>query len=235
MSPRRASAVLACAVSLAAATASAHEDGRETGRAMRGCGAQGSCHGVNPGASARIEGPMSLAPGARGDYTLVITSTRPDFAAGGCNIAAAGATLVPGAGTQSSGGEITHIAPVARSGAEVRIPFAVTAPAASGAAMVFAAANAVSGMRNSANDAWALTALAITVGSGPVDAGVTDAGVADAGVTDAGVTDAGPRVERYDPGASSVYGVCSASPGRARGGWAALALVGLLARRRRWS
>ena len=97
---------------------------------MRGCGTASTCHGVNTGASARIEGPMNLMPGARGTYTLVITSTRSDFMNGGFNIAASGATLARnGTVGQLMSGELTHSAPIARSGAEVRVPFDVVAPA----------------------------------------------------------------------------------------------------------
>lgn len=231
MSARRAGAVAAGVALLVAASASANDDGRQTGRAMRGCGTASTCHGVNPGAMARIEGPMNLDPGARGTYTLVITSTRPEFALGGFNIAAANAVLAPaGPGTREIGGELTHAAPVALSGSEVRVPFTVVAPARSGAAMVFAAGNATNGRGNSSGDAWAVTALAITVGTGETDAGL---GSNDAGVADAGVADAGPRVERYDPGASSAYGVCAARPGHTRQGWLALGMVALLVRRRR--
>ena len=115
---------LAISAALYAAPARANEDGRQTDRSMRGCGTASTCHGVNPGASARIEGPMTLLPGARGTYTLVITSTRSDFMAGGFNIAAAGATLARnGTVGQLMGGELTHTAPIPRSGAEVRVPF----------------------------------------------------------------------------------------------------------------
>jgi MYXO-CTERM domain-containing protein len=197
------------------------------------------------GASARIEGPMTLLPGARGTYTLVITSTRSDFMTGGFNIAASGATLARnGTVGQLMSGELTHTAPVARSGAEVRVPFDVVAPATAGNAMLFAAGNATNGGRNAANDAWALAAFAVSIGAAPTDAGaatdastITDAGAAtDAGaITDTGITaDTGPRIERYDPTASSGYGGCRTSPGGARGGGlGALALLGLTLARRR--
>ena len=111
---------LALTAALYAAPARANEDGRQTDRSMRGCGTASTCHGVNTGASARIEGPMNLMPGARGTYTLVITSTRSDFMNGGFNIAASGATLArTGTVGQLMSGELTHSAPIARSGAEV--------------------------------------------------------------------------------------------------------------------
>lgn len=228
----RLATTLALAGALCTLPAFANDDGRQVDRAMRGCGTSTTCHGVSPGASARIEGPMRLDPGARGTYTLVITSTLGDFAAGGFNIAAAGATLAPnGAVSQLRSGQLTHVAPVARSGAEVRVPFDVVAPMTAGAAMLFAAGNAVNARSNSSNDAWAITSLSVAVGAEGVDAGApVDAGVA----ADTGVAaDAGPRTERYDPTASSAYGGCRAAPGRPRGAWAALALLGLAARRRR--
>ena len=236
---------LALTAALYAAPARANEDGRQTDRSMRGCGTASTCHGVNTGASARIEGPMNLMPGARGTYTLVITSTRSDFMTGGFNIAASGATLARnGTVGQLMSGELTHTAPVARSGAEVRVPFDVVAPATAGNAMLFAAGNATNGGRNAANDAWALAAFAVSIGAAPTDAGaatdastITDAGAAtDAGaITDTGITaDTGPRIERYDPTASSGYGGCRTSPGGARGGGlGALALLGLTLARRR--
>lgn len=222
----RLATTLALSSILCALPAFANEDGRQIDRAMRGCGTAQTCHGVNPGASARIEGPMRLDPGARGTYTLVITSTRSDFVSGGFNIAAAGATLAPnGAGAQLRSGQLTHVASVARTGAEVRVPFDVVAPMTAGAAMIFAAGNAVNGLSTSSNDAWAITALSVAVGAVGADAGApVDSGVA---------ADAGPRTERYDPTASSAYGGCRAAPGRPQGAWAALALLGLAARRRR--
>lgn len=232
---------LALVVLAQGAPARANDDGRQTGRAMRGCGTAATCHGVNPGAAVRIEGPMTLTPGARATYTLVITSTRSDFMAGGFNISAAGATLAPGGMlAQLRDMELTHVAPVPRSGAEVRVPFEVTAPMAAGDAMLFAAGNAVNRLNNSSNDAWGVTALTVAVGAAAPDAGVTDAGATDAGAADVATTtdarataDTGPRTERYDPTASSGYGGCRAAPGRVgEAGWS-LALLGLAARRRR--
>ncbi len=229
---------LALTAALYAAPARANEDGRQVDSAMRGCGTASTCHGVNTGASARIEGPMTLLPGARGTYTLILTSTRSDFMTGGFNIAASGATLARNGNVgQMMSGELTHTAPIARSGAEVRVPFDVVAPATAGAAMLFAAGNTANGQRNSANDAWAITALAVSIGAAPTDAGAaTDASAAtDAGaVTDAGITaDTGPRIERYDPTASSAYGGCRTSPAGARSGMGALSLLGLTLARRR--
>lgn len=229
---------LALTAALYAAPARANEDGRQTDRSMRGCGTASTCHGVNTGASARIEGPMNLLPGARGTYTLILTSTRSDFMTGGFNIAASGATLARnGTVGQLMGTELTHTAPIARTGTEVRVPFDVVAPATAGAAMLFAAGNTANGQRNSANDAWAVTALAVSIGAAPTDAGTaTDASAAtDARtVTDTGITaDTGPRIERYDPTASSAYGGCRTSPAGARSGLGALSLLGLTLARRR--
>lgn len=224
--------VVALATSLGAGAARANSNGSQTGRAMRGCGAAGNCHGVNPGAAARIEGPATLAAGARGTYTLILTSTRADFMAGGFDIAVAGGTLMATtgqAGTRMLNGEMTHMAPIARSGADVRVRFDVVAPA-TGGVMIFAAGNAVNGGRNDANDAWAVAALPVSVSGG--DGGVTPP--QDAGSTpDAGARDGGPLIEQYDPTASLGYGGCAV--GHARGGaWALVALAGLaLARRRR--
>lgn len=216
---------LPIAVLLLAGAARANEDGRQTDRSMRGCGTATTCHGTNPGATAQIEGPMRLDPGATATYTLVLRSTRSDFMAGGFNISAAGATIARnGNAAQQRGAELTHAQPVSRSGDAVRVPFDLTAPMTAGAAMIFAAGNTVNGLSTSSNDAWAITSLAVVIGD-------ADAGA----VTDAGATaDTGPRTERYDPTASSAYGTCSATPGAARGGWSAMLLLGLaFARRRR--
>lgn len=213
MRPRLA---IVLASTLCALPARANEDGRQVDRSMRGCGTANTCHGTNPGATARIEGPMHLDPGARGAYTLVLSSTRSDFAAGGFNIAASGASLArSGNAAQMRGEQLTHVAPVPRSGDEVRVPFELVAPMTAGSAMLFAAGNTVNQRGTSSNDAWAITAFTVAIG----DAGASG--------------DAGPRTERYDPTASSAYGTCSATPARARGGWLALALVGLATRRRR--
>lgn len=231
MNALRTGAAFALAATLLAPPARANEDGRQTGRAMRGCGTSSTCHGANPGATASIEGPMTLAPGARGTYTLVIRSMNANFATGGFNIAAAGATLaVNGTTSRLVGGELTHTAPIPRSGAEVRVAFDVVAPAAQGTAMIFAVGNATNGMRDQINDAWATTALAVSVATPGTDAGApTDAGPRDAGRPQ----DAGPRFEQYDPSASMAYGGCSASPRAAHGGWLALALLGAVCARRR--
>lgn len=237
MSPSHAAAALALAVALAPLAALANEDGRQTGRATRGCGTASTCHGVNSGATARIEGPMNLAPGARGTYTLVITSTRTDFTAAGFNIAATGATLaVNGATSRMVSGELTQVSAIPRSGAEVRANFDVVAPSAAGTVTLQAVGNAVDGNRAATNDAWALASLSVAVGaptdaSAPADA-VTPTDVPIAG--DVGApADAGPRTEEYDPSASMAYGGCSASPRAGRGGWIAAALLACAALRRR--
>ena len=247
--------VLAC--SLAPRWAGAHADGREVNRATVGCGALGNCHGVNPGATATLTGPMSVPAGSRSTYVLTFRSTYPGFNGGGFDIGAlgpAGTTLAVNAAqgnTRINGADLVMNSRFAAAGGAVTVTFDLVTPAA-GAAVINAVGNATNGV-GSAGDAWARASLAVTVTpSTTPDAGAHDAGTPphDAGTTDAGRTDAGARrdagaadvpsggdsgLEAYDVTASYGYGGCGVGPS-ARGvapRWAWLLALSLVVRRRR--
>jgi hypothetical protein len=245
-------AALLLAGSLAPRQARAHADGREVNRSTVGCGALGNCHGVNPGATATLTGPMSVPAGSRSTYVLTLRSTYPGFNGGGFDIGAvgpAGTSLAVNAAqsnTRINGADLVMNSRFAATGGAVTVTFDLVTPTA-GAATLNAVGNATNGV-GSAGDAWARASLAITVtpsttpdagahdaGPPPRDAGSTDAGARrDAGAVDvASVADSG--LEAYDVTASYGYGGCGVGPS-ARGGvarWAWLLALSLVARRRR--
>lgn len=231
---RHAGALLAAALLAAAGAAQANNDGRQTNRFANGCTTGTSCHASNPGATVSLAGPMTLAPGARGTYTLTIASTLAGFASAGLDVSLAGtaggslATASPG--TQVRNGDITHTGAIARAGANVQVQFTLVAPPTAGTVTIQAVGNAVNGDTRNTGDSSARTTLAVTVagdGGAPGDASVAP---------DAARADGSTEFEQYDPSASMAYGGCAASPrvGGAGARWlAAAAAVALVARRRR--
>ena len=188
--------LIATALVLAPALAAANPDGRQINRATVGCGAAGSCHGTNPGATATLTGPAVARPGARSTYVLSLRSTFAGFTGGGFDISARGPagtvlSVNPAqANTRLNGTDLVMNSRFAAAAGAVTVTFDLVTPTA-GAVTLSAAGNATNGSGTS-GDAWALASLGVTV-SAPtiVDAGVLDAGVLDAGVLDAGVLDAG--------------------------------------------
>lgn len=234
--------VAALCLTAQAPTAHANGNGSQTGRATIGCGTASTCHRVAPGTTTAIAGPMTLAPGASGMYTVTITSTLANFMAGGVDVAAtglAGATLgMTQANTQLRNGEITHTAAIPKSGSSVTVQFRLTAPMTDGVVTLQAAGNATNLDRTSFNDAWSTTTFRVTVGAAP-DGGAPDASTSDGG-TDAGGTDASadaPGYENFDPSNSMAYGGCAVSGSAPRGVSASLLGLGValvvLGRRRR--
>ncbi|TAK28366.1 MAG: hypothetical protein EPO40_14040 [Myxococcaceae bacterium] len=239
--------VLAC--SLAPRWASAHADGREVNRATVGCGALGNCHGVNPGATATLTGPMTVQAGSRSTYVLTLRSTYPGFVGGGFDVGALGpagtslAVNAAQANTRINGADLVMNSRFAAAGGAVTVTFDLVTPTA-GAATINAAGNATNGV-GSAGDAWARATLAVTVvPSTTPDAGARDAGPLprDAGAADVVAVDVPPNaggdsgLEAYDITASYGYGGCRVGPSGARRGalgWAWLLALSLLARRRR--
>lgn len=240
---RHAGALLAAALLAAAGVAQANNDGRQTNRFVNGCTTGTSCHAPNAGATVSLSGPMTLAPGARGAYTLTVASSLAGFASAGLDVSLAGtaggslATVSPG--TQVRNGDITHTGAIARAGANVQVQFTLVAPPTAGTVTIQAVGNAVNGDTRNTGDSSARTTLAVAVTTGAApDASVTpDGSVApDASVTpDAARADGATEFEQYDPSASMAYGGCAASPRGGAGAWwlAGAAAVALAARRRR--
>jgi hypothetical protein len=244
--------VLAC--SLAPRWAGAHADGREINRATVGCGALGNCHGVNPGATATLTGPMSVPAGSRSTYVLTLRSTYPGFNGGGFDVGALGpagtslAVNAAQANTRINGADLVMNSRFVAAGGAVTVTFDLVTPTA-GAATINAVGNATNGV-GSAGDAWARATLAVTVtpsttpdagaqdaGSPPRDAGATDAGARrDAGAVDVPPVAGGDSgLEAYDVTASYGYGGCGVGPSEPGGAprWAWLLALSLVARRRR--
>ncbi len=242
----------ALAVLAMGGAAQAHANGSVIGRSVSGCGGTG-CHAQNPGATVTLMGPQSVATGSVNTYTLRIASTFAGFTGGGFDIGVTGpggtalAVNAAQANTRLNGADLVMTSRLAASGGALTVTFDLATPAA-GAVNITAAGNATNGVGNT-GDAWAVTALAVTVaGAAPADAGTvtpTDSGAGprtDAGTstsTDTGAVGGEGGLERFDPTMSYGYGGCSvgAETG-ARGSAGAglllgLALAGLLGRRRR--
>lgn len=227
---------------LSAATALANPDGRIVDRSRTGCGTATTCHGVNPGATASLTGPLTAMPGARGTYSLAINSSLAGFVGGGCDITAPGASIAVNAaqqGTRINGVDLVQNMRLARAaGGPLTIRFDVVAPSAPGTFTIYAAGNATNGAL-SAGDAWALASLTVTVAGEPVDGGVTpDAATpTDAAPVDDLPEPTGDTLVERDPALSEAYGRCSASPSRATGSgawaFASLAAFALALRARR--
>ncbi|AKQ63323.1 putative lipoprotein [Myxococcus hansupus] len=132
-----------------------------------------------------IEGPATLAPGATGNYSLII---RGGPAAGaGYNVAVseAAATLTAGSGSRKLSGELTHSTIRRFSNGEARFDFTMVAPATAGRVTLFGAGNSVNDNGTEQGDSSATTTLEVNVtggGSGGGDGdGNDDGGCAAAG------------------------------------------------------
>lgn len=105
------------AIALQSPVVAANANGSITGRSGRGCGSAGSCRVTNAGATAVLMGPLTVAPGSRTTYTLVLDSTLAGFVGGGCDISATGGTLAVNpaqATTRINAGELVQSAMIAR-------------------------------------------------------------------------------------------------------------------------
>lgn len=145
--PRPTVSIVALVLAAAAApTAHASPNGY-TGRTATTSGGCGSCHGTLSGTTAVVlSGPATLAPGAVGSYTCVVTHT-PAFTGtnnAGINIAVktapngsvdAGTLTASGTNLKKSGNELTQSSPKSMSGSPSTTSFTFTwaAPAAAGA------------------------------------------------------------------------------------------------------
>ncbi|NVJ05471.1 hypothetical protein HUW63_09515 [Myxococcus sp. AM001] len=136
-----------------------------------------SCHtGGGTAPTVTIEGPTTLAPGATGNYTLVIRGGPASGA--GYNVAVSdnGGTLNPGTGSIKLSGEVTHRTIQAFSGGAARFDFTLVAPSTPGSVTLYGAGNSVNDNGTEQGDASAATTLNVTVAAGGDDGGGDDEG-----------------------------------------------------------
>ncbi len=138
-------------------------------------GASATCTACHSGAAStptvEFSGPSSLAAGATGEYTFIIKGGAG--VRGGLNVAldSASASLTAGSDTQVQSGELTHKAPKAFSGGEVRFTFSVVAPSSGGTLKLFGAGNSVNGNGDVTGDSSARTTLDVTITGGSTGGG----------------------------------------------------------------
>ncbi|NVI98372.1 hypothetical protein HV824_09585 [Myxococcus sp. AM009] len=142
-----------------------------------------ACHtGGGSAPTVTIEGPTTLAPGATGNYTLVIRGGPASGA--GYNVAVSdnGGTLTPGTGSIRLSGEVTHRTIQAFSGGAARFDFTLVAPSTPGSVTLYGAGNSVNDNGTEQGDASAATTLNVTVADGGGgDGGDDEGGCAAAG------------------------------------------------------
>lgn len=156
--------VVGLAITTFAATASAYGGGASgyTGKQEgRSCN---SCHSGGTAPQVTITGPDTLAAGATGDFTMVV-STNQSKAAGGI-AASDGASLTPGTNLVDEEGELTHSnGGVSPSGGKATFTFKVTAPANGTTMRLFAVGLAANGSGTGGDKAAQITKdIAITGG-----------------------------------------------------------------------
>lgn len=137
-----------------------------TGQSGKEGAACSVCHRGGTLPTVVIEGPTALAPGATGQYSLIIQGGAAKT--GGTNIATdvAEANLQAGTGLKKLGGELTHSAPRAFTGNEVRFGFSLVAPATDVTLTLFGSGNSSNADQNSEGDRAAATTLVVKVGNG---------------------------------------------------------------------
>lgn len=170
---------LIVAMLVAVGTAQANRNGI-TGRSTTGCA---NCHGnQSANTTVSVDGPRTVQRGATVDYTVIIA--HQNNAGGGFNAAIRGqagnaGTIVAGDGSRVQGGEITHVQPKNKAGADVRFPFQWTAPQAHGVYALTAAGNAVNlDQQDTDADDWNLSGtINITVPGATFTAPVAGASV----------------------------------------------------------
>jgi len=140
-----------------------------------------TCHSAGASApTVALEGPSTLAPGATGNYKLIIRGG-PGVRAG-FNVAVDGsadAKLGAGEGSRLLNGEVTHSTPKAFANGESVFDFTLVAPPTEGTLTLYGAGNSVNFNQTVTGDSSALTQLSITVGK--VNGGDDDKGCAAAG------------------------------------------------------
>ncbi len=137
--------------------------GGNSGNPSTGGATCASCHsgGVTPTVS--LTGPAVVVPGSTSTYTITIAGGQA--AGGGFDVSStSGVLAAPSADTKILGSEIVHSGTkAADAGGLVSWTFDWTAPAAPGAATLYAVGNSVDGASNTGGDASAAATLAITI------------------------------------------------------------------------
>lgn len=127
-----------------------------------------ACHAVGaPLPTVVLEGPTTVMAGATNLYTLTISGGPAQV--GGLNVATGnnrGALLPTGSDTQVLLNELTHSAPKAFSGGQVRFAFAWTAPTFNDTVTLYGAGNSADGQQSLSGDGIGATTLAIQVTGG---------------------------------------------------------------------
>lgn len=175
-----ATVMAACFISLTAQANSAGI-GQRSGKQGQGCTTGCHASGASPTApTVVLQGPTTLAAGATGNYSLVITGGPAVKAGMNVAVSNGGGTLTPGAGLKAAPGaadELTHSAPKDFANNEARFDFTLVAPATAGTVTLYGSGNSTNG--NAAitgdNAASVMVNIQVTAPSAP-DAGTPDAG-----------------------------------------------------------
>jgi uncharacterized protein (TIGR03382 family) len=154
-----------CVVSLWSAPALATATGI-TGQSGKDGAACNLCHQGGAAPTVVIEGPTSLAPGATGQYSLIIQGGAAKTAGADIAVDNTAATLQAGTGLKKLGAELSHSQPRAFTGNEARFDFTLVAPATDVTLTLFGAGNSTNGDQTSAGDKATPTQLTVKVGKG---------------------------------------------------------------------
>jgi hypothetical protein len=224
MRPRTTRLLLALALLPSVAAASSSGITQKSGNPARVAGNGASCSSCHSGGAkptVTLQGPATLAPGATGDYRLVIAGGQKN--AGGLDVSSNRGTLIAGAGTRAKtycyGVELTHLAPrSADATGAVTFDFQLQAPSDPDLTLrLYAAGNSVDLSGSPDGDQSELAVLDVVVGAGsptpPLAAcGGGDGGAAGDGGTAPGAvydTDGGCLLCAADP---VPQGGCSGGP-----------------------
>jgi len=136
-----------------------------------------TCHKGGAALTVSLEGPSELEPGATGEYVFVIKDGPAKTGGVGLAVDDASATLqAGGAGLKKLGRELSHVAPQAFTGNELRFHFALVAPATDVTLTLFGAGNSSNADLSSDGDRAAATKLTVKVGKGSPATGEGDDG-----------------------------------------------------------
>jgi uncharacterized protein (TIGR03382 family) len=170
-----ASLVAACFLSFPAEANLNGISGRSS-KQGQGCMTSG-CHATNPSPTAptvQIQGPTTLAAGATGNYTLVITGGPAVKAGMNVAVSNGGGTLNAGVGSKVFGSnELTHSAPKDFTNNEARFDFTLVAPSTAGSVVMFASGNSTNGNGANSGDNAVSTQVTIQVTGGSTPDGGT--------------------------------------------------------------
>lgn len=125
-----------------------------------------ACHGTGAAVpTVTVEGPTTVQPGQSQQYTLVIQGGPAKV--GGMNLSVddPSATLLAGAGSRISAGQLTHSAPLAFSSGAARFPFTVVAPSSPGVMTLYAAGLSANGNGSTSGDGVGTAQLQVRVAS----------------------------------------------------------------------